>query len=239
MELIVLPTAWGLRNASPFNLKAQALLVLSGLDHSIRQGLPKDGPKGKLPAIKIGDRLIGDSSLIQTLLEGERGADFDGSLSSLERAEAEAYRKLAEEWLYFANLYVRWVVRPEITKEFFNDVPAVLRGIVFGLAVRSVRKTLYAQGIGRHTSDEVYAFGKRALDALAARIGNGPFFFGQRFTSVDAALWPQILNVAEAPHDSPLRDHARSLENLKPYCDRCDAYVFGNEPSQTPKEAEK
>lgn len=229
MELVILPTAWGLRNASPFNLKAEALLALSGLPHTKREGLPKDGPKGKLPALDLGDRVIGDSSLIQSYLETEHGIDFDGDLTPRERADALAYRKLAEEWLYFANLYVRWVVRPEVTKAFFESVPAPLRSLVFGLSVRSVRRTLKAQGIGRHTAEEVYAFGIEALDALAVRIGAGPFFFGERFTSVDAALWPQILNVSGAPHDSPLRDHALRLEGLADYCQRCDAHVFGSD----------
>ena len=125
LKLIVLPTAWGIRNASAFNLKAEALLAMSGLRFEKEEALPSKGPKGKLPALVDGDQTIGDSSLIQRHLEREHAIDFDGGLTPREVADAEAYRRMAEEWLYFIALWGRWLKMPEVTREaFFGSVMA-------------------------------------------------------------------------------------------------------------------
>lgn len=69
---------------------------------------------------------------------------------------------------------------------------------------------------------------RRSIDALAQRIGDGPFFFGERLTSIDAALYPQILNVTEPPFETRLRSQARTHRNLLDYCARCEATLFGD-----------
>lgn len=228
LRLLQLPTAWGLRNASAFNLKAEALLAMSGLDYECEQAFPNKGPKKKLPALVDGDRVIGDSSLIQKHLEQHYGIDFDGELSPRERADAEAYRRMAEEHLYFVVLYVRWILFPQVTRDaLFGTIPQPVRTLLFAKLRRDVRRTLWGQGIGRHTEDEIVDFGIGDIDALAHRIGDGPFFFGDRLTSIDAALFPQIQNVTEPPFETRLRAHARTHRNLLEYCARCNAEIFG------------
>ncbi|MEO1339368.1 MAG: Tom37 metaxin N-terminal-like domain-containing protein, partial [Myxococcota bacterium] len=129
LVLMKLPTAWGIRNASAFNLKAEALLKMSGLSYDVVEAMPQKGPKGKMPALVDGEKVIGDSSLIQHHLETVHGAAFDEGLTPRDQADAMAYRKMAEEWLYFINLYVRWIVKPEITRDaFFGAIPWPMRG---------------------------------------------------------------------------------------------------------------
>jgi hypothetical protein len=43
---------------------------------------------------------------------------------------------------------------------------------------RRLRKTLQGQGIGRHSRDEITAIGIRSIDAMAAYLGDKPFFMG-------------------------------------------------------------
>ncbi|MEM7674702.1 MAG: glutathione S-transferase C-terminal domain-containing protein [Myxococcota bacterium] len=126
-----LPTAWGIRNASPFNMKAEALLKMAGLSYDAVEALPQKGPKGKMPTLIDGDQVIGDSSFIQ-----------------------------------------------------------------------------------------------RHLDALAARLQTGPFFFGEQIRSIDAALFSQIVNVIDPPYDTPVRAHARKQSVLVDYARRCDEAIF-------------
>lgn len=234
LTLLVLPTAWGLRNASPFVLKAEALLALSDLPYDTEVALPSKGPKGKLPALidrsaAGGSRMIGDSSLIQRHLEESHGISFDEGLSPRQLADAEAYRRMAEEWLYFATLHLRWIQQHETTrKALFASVPRPVRPLVFAGLRRNVRRTLHAQGIGRHETAEINDFGARALHALADRIGTGPFFFGERLRSIDAALYPQIINITDAPYESALRDAALARPELRAYALRCQATIFGD-----------
>ena len=226
LTLIKLPTAWGLRNASAFNLKAEALLTLSGLDFDALEATPSKGPKGKLPALIDAGRVIGDSALIQAHLEQAHGVDFDGGLSARDRADAMAYRLMAEEYLYFIALYVRWIVYPEITQDLFAGAPKAIRRLIVRHLRGQVRRTLIGQGIARHSRDEIYRFGVGVIDALAARIGAGPFFFGDKLRSIDAALYPQIVNITDAPYETPLKDRARGHANLVAYARRCDDAIF-------------
>ena len=229
LTLMKLPTAWGLRNASAFNLKAEALLTLSGLAFDTVEALPSKGPKGKLPALIDGDRIIGDSALIQAHLERVHRIDFDSGLSPHELADAAAYRHMAEEYLYFIVLYVRWIVHPEITQDLFVGAPKPIRGLIVRRLQGQVRRTLMGQGLARHSLDEIYGFGVGVIDALAARIGDGPFFFGDRLRSIDAALYPQIVNITDAPYETPLKISAHGHANLLDYVRRCDDTIFNGD----------
>lgn len=94
-----------------------------------------------------------------------------------------------------------------------------------------MKRTLRGQGIGRHAPADIHRFGIEAIAALDARIGAGPYFFGDRLRSVDAALYPQILALADAPHGGPLRDAVQDRPGLIAYCRRCDAAIFGKGPT--------
>jgi glutathione S-transferase len=227
LTLMKLPTAWGIRNASAFNLKAEALLALSGVQFDAEEALPNKGPKGKLPALKTPEGVIGDSAMIHKYLMQKHGFDIDIALTTVQRADALAYQKMAEEYLYFIALYIRWIVEPEETKIFFAGIPGVLRGFVFGRLQKAVKRTLHGQGLARHSDEEIFAFGKEVLDALDARIGDGPFFFGDAIHSIDAALYPQIVNITDAPYHTGFNEYARSKPRLIAYAKRCDARVFG------------
>ncbi len=227
LTLLILPPTWGMRSASSFSWKAEALLTLSGLPYTTCAAMPFKGPMGKLPALIDGDRVIGDRALIQRHLEQVHGARFDEGLSARDLAEAEAYRRLAEEWLYFIVLHLRGIERPDLTRDaFFGAIPRPLRGMIVGKLQRDVRRALQGQGIGRHTSADIHRFGIEAIAALDARIGAGPFFFGDRLRSVDAALYPQVLALADAPHGGPLRHAVQDRPGLIACCRRCDTRIF-------------
>lgn len=53
-----------------------------------------------------------------------------------------------------------------------------------------MRKQLSAQGIGRHTPDEIYAMGAADLEALSIALGDELFFLGETL----AALTPPFMD---------------------------------------------
>jgi glutathione S-transferase len=67
----------------------------------------------------------------------------------------------------------------------------------------------------------------QTIEALDARISSGPFFFGEKLRSVDAALFPQIMTIADAPYEGPLKRAVRESQGLIAYCKRCEAAIFG------------
>ncbi len=91
-----------------------------------------------------------------------------------------------------------------------------------------MKRTLTGQGLARHAEEEIYSFGAKVIDALDARVGEGPFFFDDRVRLIDAAIYPQIVNIIDTPYDVPLRRHARAKAkaNLVDYAARCDAAIF-------------
>jgi hypothetical protein len=99
-------------------------------------------------------------------------------------------------------------------------VPGPLTGVVAGIARRQMLKSLFAQGTGRHSPDEVGRIGSRLVGALAEQIGDGPFFFGEQPATIDATAYAFVLGILEAPFEGPVTDAARASGSLKAYVER-------------------
>ena len=80
--------AWGLPEISPFVTKTEVHLRMAGLDYSKRQASPEESPKGQIPFIDDGGKLIGDSTFIRFHIEREYGIYLDQDLTPFGRATA-------------------------------------------------------------------------------------------------------------------------------------------------------
>lgn len=222
--------AFGVPNPSPFCMKVEILLQMAGLAHETKiEGNPRKAPKGKIPFIRDGGALIGDSTFIQQHLETKYGLDFDNGLNAQERAISHAFARMAEERLYWCLVYSRWIEEanwPKIKAAFFSDLPPVIRSIVPAIGRKGVRTALHGHGLGRHSRDEIYALGEKDLAAIAAQLGDKPFMMGDSATSLDAVLYPFVegLWIEELP--SPLLTAIKQHDNLGAYKERCRALWF-------------
>jgi Glutathione S-transferase N-terminal domain len=161
---------FGLPDASPFVTKAETLLRMSKLPFEKALMSFSKAPKGKIPYIEDDGQLLGDSTLIRWHLEKKYAIDFDQGLSAEQLAIAWAFEKMAEDNLYWASVYFRWMIDDNFRKgpvNFFKDVPVPVRPVVVSMIRRRLRKTLHGQGIGRHSADEITAIGIRSIDAMA------------------------------------------------------------------------
>jgi glutathione S-transferase len=187
-------------------------------------------PKGKLPYIREDDGLIvADSSFIRIHLENRYGINFDRSLSPSEKATALAYERLCEEHLYWAIVHDRWINDENFNagpRNYFNAVPALLRPLVIAKVRRDIRRSLLAQGLGRHTAEERLHLATADIDALAAFLGNKPFLMGDDPCGADASVASCVLNVLCTHFNTPLRAAAEKHQNLVAYRDRCTARWF-------------
>jgi glutathione S-transferase len=231
IKLIQFPPAFGLPNPSPFCMKVEILLKMAGLAYTIEMAVnPGKGPKGKLPAIEDDGVLIGDSELIRWHLERKHGVDFDKGLGDAERAVGHAFARMAEERTYFVLLYSRWIEDRHwqvLRNTFFAGIPALLRGPISAQVRKGVRRALKAQGLGRHTPEEIYAMGVADLTAIAAQLGTKPFLLGAEPTSADAAVWPVIAGLQAPPFESPMKEAIQCHANLVDYSQRMRARFFG------------
>lgn len=238
MKLLVLPKAFGELPASNFSIKAMALLAMSGLDHTIENANPNKGPKGKMPVLEDGDTIVPDSSHIQNYLERRYGIEFDADLTGRELADSEAYRRMVEEHLYWAVLHVRYFLYPHVTRDaIFGSVPFPLRQVVFAMIRRQVVKALHAQGMGRHSPEQVQDFAIGNLQALADRIGDGPYFFGPSPTSIDASVYPILQSIMAPPMDCRMRQFLLAEPRLSNYAARCERAFFGPDPFRAKRAA--
>ena len=229
IELYQFAPAFGLPNASPFCMKVETWLRMAGLPFTIpAPNFSHFGkaPKGKMPYIRESAHgsLLADSSAIILHLSKTHGVTLDDWLSPAQQAVALAFQRLMEESLYWAALYTRWIpdtAWPQTRAAFFGDLPAPLKLFVPALARRAMKKSLHAQGMGRHSEADILAIAKRDIDALATFLADKPYLMGDQPCSLDASAYAFIANLtgSQVP-DSPLKQHGLAYPQLAAYAER-------------------
>lgn len=229
-KLIQYGPALGALSASPFCTKAEMLLKLSKLDYEneIWQD-PRRAPKGKLPVLRDGDELIADSSVIRRHLEEKHAIDFDIGLSPADKAVADAFVKLCEEHLYWVAVHSRWQIPSnweKIKMAYFGHIPALIRPLILPRIRRESNKQIHGHGMGRHSEKEIYEFGSRDLKSLSNFLGEKKYLMGDSPSGVDATLFGFLDNILHAEIESPLKEAAKSHQNLVDYAARIRGEFF-------------
>ena len=230
LKVYHLPGAWGLRTVSPFCLKLDSFLHMASIPHqSITASTPFPGPKKKAPWIEYQGRTLGDSTLIIDFLKQEFGTDPDAHLTDTERGTSVAIQRLVEENLYWAMVYDRWR-RPEnwpiLKTTVLGSIPAPVRAVLAPVARRGVTKQLEGHGMGLHSTTEIEAIAAKDIAALAAILGEGPWFVGQQISMADATAYSVLANIAFVKFDSPMKGMIESHPNLTVWLERFRDNVY-------------
>ena len=230
--MITLYTAgpkFGLPDPSPFVSKAEVLLKMSGVPYRTAPASFGKAPKGKIPYIEDGGKLLGDSTFIRFHLEDQYGTDFDKGLTAAEKGVAWAFEKMCEEQLYWAIVHARWTDRANFDKGprvFFESVPAPLRPLVLAMVRRSVAKSMHGHGIGRHTKAEIERLAARDLEAISAFLAGKPWLMGEEPCAADASVWATVAGALCPVFETPVRTAAEGHANLVAYAKRGMARWF-------------
>jgi glutathione S-transferase len=216
----------GLPNPSPFCMKLETYLRMSGLEHTVvsATGLGRS-PTGKAPFVDIDGQVMADSGLIINHLERTHGHPVDGKLTLAQRAESLALQRLIEEHLYFVALYARWVdpdhtsARRKVMGEIIGMSPFMMR-FMGGFIERGIMKSLRAQGLGRHPAETIWQMGIADIQALAHWLGNRAWGFNDTPTTFDACLASIVANVARTGWSNPLVAATLKHGNLVEHADR-------------------
>lgn len=229
MELHVFGPGFGLPDPSPFCMKGIILMEMSGLPYRRVRGNLQKAPKGKLPVLRDGDKIIPDSSFIRMHLERTYGIDFDKGLSAEQRGIAWAVEKMVEDHLYWLVVQERWLNPANFDRgprRFFDAVPAPLRPLVVAMVKRQVRRDLRGQGSGRHSDAERLELARRDLDALDAILGDKAHLGGSEPCGGDATLGAFLISGLCEIFDSPVSDALREHANLVAYAERMRERYF-------------
>lgn len=229
IELHAFGPGFGLPDPSPFCIKAELLLKLSGLPYERKRGNMRKAPKGKLPMIVDDGETIADSTLIRLHLERRHGVDLDKGLTPEQRGAAWAVEKMLEDHVYWMIVQERWAVDANFDRgprHFFNVVPAPLRPIVIGMVKRKVRQNLQAHGMGRYSAAERLELAQQAIGAVSAVLGERRHLMRDEPCWADATVGAFLIAGLSPVFESPLREVIESHPNLTAYAARVRAAYF-------------
>ncbi len=224
IKLYQFAPVWGIPNPSPFCVKTETYLRMANLPYEKHNALPPQAPKGKLPFIDDNGRKTADSRFIIEYLKETYGDTLDQHLNASQRAISVAMQRLVEDDLYWAKMYARWGKSDanwrENKRAIFGMIPAGIRDLVAAYERRLIRKQIWGQGLGRHSEDQIYRVGQQELTALSDFLGEKPYFMGDKPTTLDASAFGILVNLLWCPIESPLKEHAKTLNKLSAFCNR-------------------
>lgn len=229
IKLFQFPRMFGIPNISPFCCKLETWLRITKIPYeAIGVPDPRKGPKGKVPFIEDGGQRLGDSAAIIDYLKVTRQVDPDGQLDDRQRATSLLVRRTLEEHFAFITLYTHFIREDgwRESRAFFDAVPAPVRPLVRFLARRQMRKALWLQGIGRHSDKEIMAAAMSDWNAVLTAMSDGPYFHGDRASTIDATLFGVLATTVLTPIQSPIRDFLRSQPKCMAYAERMMGTFF-------------
>jgi glutathione S-transferase len=214
---------WGLPSMSPFAVKLETYLRMTGIEYRTKGADFRKAPNGRVPYIESEGKILGDSTLIIEYLKKKFGDKLDTQLSREQKALAHAIESIFESRLYFSVAYMRWSQDHSYryVHEFIRPfLPPVIGGAIMRRIRSSFMKELKIQGLAEHRLEDLIRFAKEDFSAISDLLGNKPFFLGGEPSSIDATAYGFLIQVLWTPWECPLKTHLRSLPNLVAYCER-------------------
>lgn len=219
---------------SPFVEKVYRGLQLKGLPFELLEPespleLRSNNPQtGKMPTLEIDGQQLYDSTLI--LRELDRRFPLPPLLSKDPRVAA-AQRQLedwSDECLYWHLMALRWCERNvgATLDQITLDMPRWLRPLARLMAPRQIGRSPRVQGTGRLPYELLVAETARLLDDLVLLLDDRPFFYADRPTVADLAVYGQLRCGQSGPTPEfdamigerpPLVDHLKRVEEA---CER-------------------
>jgi glutathione S-transferase len=229
IKLFQFPRMFDVPNLSPFCCKLETWLRIAGIRYEVVDTRdPRKGPKRKLPFIEDGGRRIADTSIIVDHLVKTRGVDPDAELDPGQRAISLLVQRTLEEHYAFVLAYTHLLREEGLrhTRARFDALPALVRPLVARTVRKSIETMLWQQGILRHSHDEIVESAVRDWQAVLKVMSDGPFFFGDEPTSIDAVVFGTLATTVLTPIESPIRDYLRSQSACVAYAERVRARLF-------------
>jgi len=223
IKLATFGPAFGLPDASPFVVKTDVLLQLSGVPYERMPGDIRKAPKGKLPYIEDDGQRIPDSTFIRIHLETKYGVDFDKGLSTTQRGIAWAVEKMLEDQLYWVVITERWLDDANFAKGpamFFKPIPPPIRGLIVRSVRKGLRRTVHGHGLGRHSQAEIDVIAARTIAAVANVLGDNEFLTGPNICGADATVYAFMIGLLTPYFETRTRAMVLQHQNLVAYTER-------------------
>src|SRR5262245_9063031 len=145
-----------------------------------------------------------------------------------QRAIALLVQRTLEEHYAFVLAYTH-ILRHEgwqHTRARFDSVPVIARPLVGSLVRGRVKKMLWKQGVLRYSHEDIVDSALGDWRAVLMVMSDGPFFFGDQPTGVDAIVFGALATSVLTPIESPIRDFLRSQPAFVAYAERMRMRFF-------------
>ena len=233
ITLYQFPRAMGLTNASPFCMKMETWLKMSGLEYQIK-GLmdSRKAPMGKLPMIDHDGQKVADTGNIIPYLEKACGVDLDASLNPQQKAISHSFTRMLEEHSYWGIVYGRWIddgVWPQVREVWFGKMPPGVKQLLSGFLRKQVKRDAHGQGLSRHPKQEILRRLEQDMQAVSVQLGGKDYFLDAEPHNVDATLYAFLANYLWPTLDWRYSALVSAHPNLVAYCERMKARYFAGQ----------
>jgi glutathione S-transferase len=226
----------GLADLSPFVTKVELLLKMAGIDYEKRTSSnPMKAPKKKIPYIQDGERIVADSHFIRKYLEDKYQINFDRNIDEGRKAVLYFLEKYMEDHLYFLGIVARWQEDSNFRKTsraLFAQAPFFFRSFIANQVRKTFQKTLWLQGLGRHSQDEQIQLLNEGLYRASILLGDSKYFGGFEPCGADATIYPFLEALASKYFDSPMNKIPDRYHNISEYLKRMKNKFYPNKAPQ-------
>lgn len=228
LTLLTYPEGFGQFSLSPFCVKTAYLLTVSG-QAWVREDVsdPRKMPHAKLPVLRTPEGLFADSTRIAGWLT-DRGAEFNGTLTDVRRAQSHTLVRMAEDHLYFHLVMDRWGnddVWPIIRETYFKAIPTPLRSMVTYAIRRQVLRGLAFQGVSRFSPEDRMERCEQDLQTVGTHLWQSPFLMGSAPTLADFSVAPMLAAMMATPVETPLSRRVAHDSQLTDYVERLETAI--------------
>jgi len=184
--------------------------------------------KGKFPWVLYEGNAVDDSSFIIEYLNRNAGVENRRGAVILHpeiRAIARAFQKLIEEELYWIVMIFRYghKMRESYLQKLVLDTS--LEDV--GRIREQVMWNAWAQGLARHTKEDLIAIFEDDIECISNYLGKRPYLMGRACSEVDSSLFGLLAQIMWQMSGSPLEIKLKSeFPNLCKYCDRLKGEFF-------------
>lgn len=229
--------AFTLVDASPFVVKVDLFLRLSGLEYKFvgKVANLSKSPKSKLPFINDDGEKIADSDFIIKYLSEKYQITLDQHLSAEQKAQASLYTKALDESLYWCLVYSRWSIDDswrEVKSTLFANLPIPVQWIVPNILRKKTLKTLQQQGYGRHSETELLLIADSHFSALSTLLGDQSYFFGEQISTFDVIAYAFLAEFISTDLSNSFNTQANKYDNLVRYCQGIEQQYYANKLCQ-------
>ncbi|XP_061184650.1 failed axon connections homolog [Saccostrea echinata] len=204
---------------SPFCLKLETYLRMAKVPFmNVHDSITNRSSKGKVTWIEYNGEEVADSEFCIQFINQKFNVDLDKDFSEEDQAAALAIQRMVDEHLFWTVALQRWVYDP--TDGIDPRKTLNFSWFTCHMINKLIKRQTYAQGVGRHTKEEVHHVMDEDLQALSKFLGKKKFLLGEKTCQADSAVFGMLAQMYFNGCGGYGEKAIKKYPNLCEYCER-------------------